>query len=471
MSTVAEVPARRAAHALDLLSFSLADVRDGLGPYLSIYLLLTHHWDQASIGFVMAVGGVAAIVAQTPIGAWVDGTTAKRALVIGGAVLVSAGALAMPLFPGLYSISLLQALTGIAGSVFAPALAAITLGVVGPRFFSERVGRNESFRHAGTATAAAAAGGLAYFFGPVVVFWVLAAMAVISVVATLRISAEAIDHDVARGMDHAPAEAHRQPSRFAVLLHNRRLLIFAVVVVAFHFANAAMLPLVGQELGLHNKDVGTALMSACIFAAQVVMVPVAYIAGAKADAWGRKPIFLVGFAVLTVRGFLYTLSDNSYWLVGVQLLDGVGAGIFGVLFPLIVQDVTHGTGRFNVSLAAITSAWGVGASLSNFAAGWIVVTAGYHAAFMSLGAIAAAGFALYLIAMPETAGTAGPLDEVVIVTAAHAVDPALSAHSPNTLDARNNAPADAQRLGDDIARLHQASAEKPDSTGPLGCRD
>ena len=392
----------------------MADVRDGLGPYLSIYLLLIHHWDQASIGFVMAVGGIGAIVAQAPVGALVDRTTAKRALIIGGALMVTAGSLAMPLFPGLYSISALQVLTGIAGSVFAPALAAITLGLVGPRLFSRRIGRNESFNHAGNASAAALTGGLAYFFGPVVVFWVLAIMAASSVAATLRIPRDAIDHDVARGMDveiSAPGEPRGQPSGLTVLLHNRRLMIFAAAVVAFHFANAAMLPLVGQRLALHNKDVGTALMAVCIIAAQVVMVPVAFLAGAKADSWGRKPIFLVGFAVLAARGFLYTLSDNSYWLVGVQLLDGVGAGIFGALFPLVVQDVTHGTGRFNFSLGAITAATGIGASVSNFVAGSIVVAAGYNIAFMSLGAIAGAGFALYLIAMPETRPDLGERDQ------------------------------------------------------------
>jgi MFS family permease len=406
-SNAADVLPRRTAHALDLLAFSLADVRDGLGPYLSIYLLLTHHWDQASIGLVMAVGGIAGVIAQTPVGALVDKTTAKRALVIGAAVAVAAGALAMPLFPRFHTISVLQALTGIAGSVFAPALAAITLGIVGPRLFSKRIGRNESYRHAGTASAAAASGGLAFFLGPVVVFWVLAGMAAISVLATLRIPRDAIDHDLARGMDHTSPEQRRRPSGFAVLLHNRRLMIFAAVAFIFHLANAAMLPLVGQVLALHNKDVGTALMSACIVAAQLVMVPVAYLAGTKADSWGRKPIFLVAFAVLTVRGFLYPLSNSPFWLVGVQLLDGVGAGVFGVLFPLVVQDVTHGTGRYNVSLGAITAVWGVGASSSNFAAGWIVVSAGYHAAFISLGAIAAAGFTLYLLAMPDTIGTAG----------------------------------------------------------------
>lgn len=397
---------RRSAHALDLLNFSLADVRDGLGPYLSIYLLVTHHWDQASIGFVMAVGGIAGIVAQTPFGALVDRTSAKRALVVAGAVLVTLGTLAMPLFPEFSTISFLQVVTGMASSVFAPALAAITLGVSGPRLFARRIGRNEAFNHAGNASAAAITGGLGYFLGPVVVFWVLAVEAALSVAATLWIPRDAIDDDVARGVDHTDADPHPRPSRVSVLLRNRRLLIFTGTMVAFHFANAAMLPLVGQVLALHNEGVGTPLMAACIAGAQVVMVPVAYVAGVKADTWGRKPVFLVAFAVLAARGFLYTLSDNAYWLIGVQLLDGVGAGIFGALFPLVVQDLTHGTGRFNTSLGAVTATWGVGAALSNVVAGSIVLAAGYNAAFMSLGAIAGVGLAVYLVAMPETADRA-----------------------------------------------------------------
>jgi MFS family permease len=342
----------------------------------------------------------------------VDRTTAKRALIVGGATMVTVGTLAMPLFPRFFAISLLQALTGVAGSVFAPALAAITLGLVGPRSFSRRVGRNESFNHAGNAAAGAVTGGLAYYFGPAVVFWVLAAMAALSVVATLRIPRAAIDHEMARGIDHVPGHADPQPSGFAVLLRDRRLLIFAAAMVAFHLANAAMLPLVGQVLALQNKDVGTALMAMCVVAAQIVMVPTAYLAGAKADRWGRKPIFLVGFAFLTVRGFLYTLSDSSYWLVGVQILDGVGAGIFGALFPLVVQDLTHGTGCFNVSLGALSAMWGVGAALSNVIAGGIVVAAGYDAAFISLGVVAAAGLALYWSAMPETGPNAAGNDGV-----------------------------------------------------------
>lgn len=404
MSTTAEALSRRTSHALDILNFSLGGVREGLGPYLSIYLLLTHHWDQASIGFVLMMFTAVGILAQTPIGALVDRTTAKRSLMIAGALAISLASLAIPLVPGIHRISLLQAVIGIACAIFTPTLAAITLGLVGVRFFARRIGRNESFNHAGNASAAAAAGGLAYFFGSVVVFWLLAGVAAVSVIATLRIPADAIDHAVARGLHDTAGEQHSQPSRLAALLGNRRLTVFAMTIVLFHFANAAMLPLVGQQLALNNKQVGTTLMAVCIVAAQAVMVPVAFITGSHADVWGRKPIFLVAFAVVSSRALLFSLSDNSSWLVGVQLLDGVGAGIFGALFPLVVSDVTRGTGRYNVSLGAVITAWGIGASLSNLVAGWIVVAFGYHAAFMTLGAIAAAGFALYLIAMPETGG-------------------------------------------------------------------
>jgi MFS family permease len=391
------------ARKLDALNFFLADVVDGLGPYLAIYLLTVQHWDQASIGLVMSIGGIAGIVAQTPAGALVDTTTAKRAILITTAAVVTLGSLALPFMPGFTAVAAMNALTGAAGSLFAPSMAAITLGIVGPAAFARRVGRNEAFNHAGNATAAAIAAGTAYWLGPVVVFWLMAVLAVASIAVTLSIPAAAIDHAKARGLETGVGHTHDQPSGLAVLLSSRPLLIFAVSATIFHFANAAMLPLVGQKLALINAGLGTSLMAVCIVAAQAVMVPVAMFVGAKADVVGRKPIFLAGFAILALRGFLYPLSENPYWLVGVQLLDGFGAGIFGALFPVIVRDIVGGSGRFNVSTSAIATAQGVGASLSAAVAGWIVVGLGYNVAFWTLAAIAAAGFAVYLVAMPETA--------------------------------------------------------------------
>ena len=403
---MARVEAAKVERPLDALNFFLADVRDGLGPYLAIYLLTEQKWDQASIGMVMSIAALAGIIAQTPAGALIDKTTAKRGLIIAAAVMVTIGSVVLPLFPGFFLVATTQALTHVAAAVFAPALAAITLGIVGPKAFAKRIGRNEAFNHAGNATAATLAGISAYFFGPVVVFWLLAGMAIASIFATLSIPAGAIDHHVARGLDGAAgseaSHPHDKPTGFQVLLTCRPLLIFAAASVLFHFANAAMLPLVGQKLALVNRELGTTLMSVCIVAAQLVMVPVAIVVGRKADAWGRKPIFAAALAVLALRGALYPLSDNPYWLVGVQLLDGVGAGIFGALFPLVVADLTRGTGHFNVSQGAIATAAGLGGALSAAAAGFIVVAAGYSAAFLFLAAIAAVALALFVVMMPET---------------------------------------------------------------------
>src|SRR5438067_3438699 len=172
-----------------------------------------------------------------------------------------------------------------------------------------------------------------------------------------------------------------EPARLWTLLSDRRLLVFTAAVALFHLANAAMLPLVGQKLALRDQNQGTALMSVCILAAQLVMVPIAVIVGRKADPWGRKPPFLAGFLIQPLRGALYTGSDDPFWLAAVQTLDGIGAGLTDALLPLIVADLTWGTGPFNVTQGAVRTAKGIGASLSTAIAGLIVVAVGYSAAF------------------------------------------------------------------------------------------
>ncbi|MED7666469.1 MFS transporter [Pseudomonas moraviensis subsp. stanleyae] len=391
---------RRNNRSLDSLNFFLADVRDGLGPYLAIYLLAVHHWDPASIGVVMTLAGIAALVTQTPAGALVDSSRAKRGLIIIAALLVTVSCLLLPFISSFTLVALTQALSAAAASIFAPAISAITLGITGPRAFTRRTGRNETFNHAGNACAALLAGLFAYLFGPVAVFYLMAVMALASVIAVLFVSAEAIDHDVARGLQ--PGDRSHQPSGFKVLLSNRPLLMFALCCALFHLANAAMLPLVSQKLAQANLHMATPLTSACIVAAQLVMVPMALLAGAKADVWGRKPLLLAGFLILPLRGLLYTFSNDPYWLVAVQLLDGVGAGLFGALFPVMVKDLTLGSGHFNVSLGALTTAFGLGAALSNGLAGFVVEAAGYGAAFLTLAGVAAAAFLLLLIGVPET---------------------------------------------------------------------
>lgn len=184
---------QRPVRSLDGLNFFLADVRDGLGPYLAIYLLTVQQWDQASIGYVMSLAGIVALLAQTPAGALVDATRAKRALVIAAALTVTLACLIIPFVSSFWAVATAQAAAGAATAVFLPAISAITLGIVGHRAFARRVGRNEGFNHAGNAFAALAAGGLAYLWGPIAVFYCMAAMAVASIISVLAVPAKAID--------------------------------------------------------------------------------------------------------------------------------------------------------------------------------------------------------------------------------------------------------------------------------------
>ena len=213
---------------------------------------------------------------------------------------------------------------------------------------------------------------------------------------------ETCDEDAGRG------RSPRESAGYGILFKSRPLVIFGLCVMLFHFANAPLLPLVGQKLAAAHPKEATAMMSACIVAAQLVMLPIALLVGRTADTWGRKPLFLAGFAILPIRAVLYTLSDNSFWLIGVQLLDGVGAGIFGALAPLVIADIMRGTGRYNLAQGAIATVQGIGASLSGLAAGVIVDHFGYSAAFLAAGGAALVAVIVFALRMPETADLETP---------------------------------------------------------------
>jgi MFS family permease len=398
---------QRSLRALDWINFFMADVNTGIGPFLAIYLTASRHWNPASVGVVISAQSIASVVAQGPAGWLVDWSQHKKWLIIYGAAAVALGCVGIVLSPSEPAEILIQILIGIAAAIFPPAIAAISLGIVGKSKLSRRVGRNETFNHTGNVVFALLAGAIGTWLGQKWIFYASAMVAAGTVMAAASIRSEDVNNEVARAatQEEETEERGEKPATiasFRSLLHDGCLWTFTVSVVLFHFANAAMLPLVGELLSKGQAEKSSFYMSACIVAAQFVMIPIAFLTGKFADLWGRKPLFLIGFGVLTLRGVLYTLGKGAVYLLSVQALDGVGAGIFGVLWVIIISDLAKGTGRFNLLQGVIQAALGLGAFLSNFVAGFVVKAFGYNTGFIGLAAVAFAGLLFFAFLMPET---------------------------------------------------------------------
>lgn len=406
---------RRDERALDALNFFLADVRDGVGPYLSSFLK-TRRWDSSVIGLVMSATGIAKIAFQTPAGALIDRVRERRLIVVVAAILVSAGCASIAFFPNPMIVISAQMFTGMGAAVFPPAIAALSLGLVGRARFTRRTGRNEAFNHLGNVAAATLAGLLGWYVSFEAMFILVAVMGVGCVVSVLMIRERDIDPALARGADRIKTADGRETIRIAAigeLLKDRNLLAFATAIVLFHFSNAAMLPLVGQKIAKlygDESNASAAAMSACVVAAQLVMIPVSLAAGRLARSWGRLPLLAIAFGILPIRGYLYTLTNTSAGLVAVQLLDGVGAGTLGVVGVLVIADLTRGTGRFNLMQGALSTVTDLGASLSHATTGIVVSKYGYDAGFLTLAAIALVAFLFLIATIGETRGQEESID-------------------------------------------------------------
>jgi predicted MFS family arabinose efflux permease len=392
-------PSARTLRGLDWLNFFLADVQSGVGPFLAIYLA-GYEWNEQQVGLALTVGGMAGIVTQTPAGALVDYLRSKRALVAVGVAALAAAAMVIARLPSFWPVMAAQVLIGGTSSVFGPAICAMSLGIVGRKLFDIRQGRNQTFNSAGNVTAAVLMGLIGYTISNRGIFFFVAVIAVPTVLTLLLIRPDEIDYELARGAKDG--EDHNKPAKVWELLKDRSLIIFLSCAVMFHFANAAMLPLLGEMLAKGQGRSSMMFMSACVVTTQLVITLIASWSGRKAGIWGRKPLLLIAFGVLPVRGILYTFTDHTALLVAIQILDGVGAGIFGVVSVLVIADLTRGTGRFNLTLGAVTTAVGIGAALSQVIAGGIVHHFGSSAGFLFLATIASAAFAILYFLMPET---------------------------------------------------------------------
>jgi len=393
-------PSPQSQHGLDWFIFFLADVQTGFGPFVAVYLT-TQKWTQVEIGLVLSIGGIVGLIGQMPGGAIIDAARRER-LVAGfavGAIGVAALAYAAwPIFPVVASAAMLHAA---ASCVLGPAIAAISLGLVGPAAIGERLGRNARFASLGNGFAAALMGACGYFLSSRSVFLATFVLVILTIIALSRIRDREIDPEQAHG---AIVRAKPDPEATSVLhlLGQRPLLIFASAVLLLQLANAAMLPLMAGIVTTRSSQWAPVLIAACIILPQAIVALASPSVGRKAQLWGRRPLLLIGFAALAIRGVLFANVSDPYLLVAVQFFDGVTAAVFGVLIPLTVADIAFGSGHFNLAQGVVGTATGIGASLSNVLAGFVSDHFGHGIAFLGLSAIGWLGLCLIATVMPET---------------------------------------------------------------------
>jgi MFS family permease len=392
-------PSERSQRALDWLNFFIADVETGFGPFIVVYLAASG-WLQGQIGLVLTVGSVCGIASQLPGGAIVDGVRSKRTIVAVALVMVAAGALLFYVSAALWFVLLAQLLHGLTAGLITPAKAAIGLGLVGHRGLSQRLGRNHCYDSFGNASTAGAMGLLGHYVAKSASFLFAAFLCLPALWALFRIRGGEIDY--ARARNAKPGDTDGHPARYRDLLKNRQLLIFSGALVLFQIANASAIPLVTERLGQGDSGQSELIVAGLVIVPQVITALIAPWMAGRAHAWGRKPLLLFAFAALAVRVLLFTVAPGPPWLLPMQALSGIDAAVLGILSPLIIADVTAGSGRYNLAQGAVGMTTGIGAALSTTAIGYLAQWYGFTAGLLVLAAAAAAGFVFIVLLLKES---------------------------------------------------------------------
>ncbi len=395
---------RHSLRALNGLNFFVADMLTGFGPFVTVYLA-ANSWKPAQIGVALSLGTAAAIVGQLPAGLLVDAVSRRRLITAVGIAAIIVSALVLGGFANAKAVFGAELLQGLAACLLTPAIAAITLSLSESGKLARQLGGNVRFKALGSVLAALLMGFVGSHVGPGAVFYVAAAFGGMALGCLWMISGVDIANAPHRTQHPTawPKHARHQPLRRPrELWRDPALLTFGGCVFLFQLSNAAVLPFAVSAVeasGLENTDT---LVAIALVVSQLVTAFIAPRLGASAEARGRKLILSIAFGALTLRCLVLSIVTSPATIVGCQLLDGVSASSIGVMVPLIIADITHHGGRFNLALSLVGLAMTAGAALSTLIAGFVTQRFGVHVTFLALAAAAALGCLLVALALPET---------------------------------------------------------------------
>jgi len=359
---------------------------------------------------------------------------------------------------------LIKFFQGAITAIIPPALNSISLGIVGASGMVDQVSKNEMMNHLGTSIFVLSGSLLAFFLYPNIgLLFLVSPFACLGVIFFLfRIRQDDIDHDAARGLD-SKSQSIKQAESFSELLsqhalrptissfsldghmsanfglfsadsdlgndHNHpstrkeaitpteifydsNLLVFVIICFSFHLSNATVLPLVMQTLAIENGRSGILLSGLCIIIAQGFMVLSAKLCGDHSAKYGHRFLFLIGLVTVPIRclvlNFLLQVKEGGMeglflevLILSTQVLDGIGAGVFGTMYVIVTSDLSGGTGHFSLILGITTAAMSIGGTISGYVGQALAQDIGYRKAFIILGFLSLFPVVLYYFLMPS----------------------------------------------------------------------
>jgi MFS family permease len=389
----------RSRVGLNAANFFLAEVTGVVLPFLNDFLH-SQHWRYDSIGVAAAIAGLGVFLMQTPAGCLVDRLPQRRALLAGTSLVLGLCYGLVSVVPSKWwLVDPLLFFAGAAQAFFTPLLGALALALVGHQGLNRTMGWNQGWNHAGNIAAAVSAMVLVSCLGLTSVFYAVTAVSLLAALSVFFIRADELDEKRASGAT-TDGEGGSEPVGLWQLFHDRRVVILFAATALFHLANAPVMPLVA--LYVKHLEGSDRQVAAVVLVAQAVMIPVALLTGWLCERWGRKSVFAIGFVVLPLRIFLYSLTTDPNVLIALQALDGIGAGIYGVVVVAMCADLTRGKGGFNALSGLIATALAVGGVIGPLGSGFLVQNLGFAVAFDVFAGIAAIAAGLFVFFMPET---------------------------------------------------------------------
>jgi len=184
----------------------------------------------------------------------------------------------------------------------------------------------------------------------------------------------------------ATTEVNNDVVSYRTLLKDKNILAFSIVTFIYHLANAAVVPLVSQYIAIGDERASMVFVSACLLIFYFAQGFTSYGMITFVKKFSPKTLLVVAHLVLPVRCALIVIiiffgNGNRYALAATQFLDGIGAGIYDTMIPIVVGMMTEGTGRFGFTYGFIITTWRVGHGVSLLMGESIVHASGYTTAF------------------------------------------------------------------------------------------